>query len=137
MSLFRKPMFWFALSTLFTIMIVWGGTSSDVQKLSRFMFLRFERVDLVMHFSQFAILTWLLFRWFDTAGLLVKVKFFNYIPLIICFAIGGLNEYVQSHIPNRSGAWDDQIANSIGSLLVTFFYIKFVVTKLKHKLKRS
>lgn len=87
-------------------------------------YLRF-RVDLYIHAVEYGILTWLLLCYLNASGWLRRSEYAPWFPLVICAVIGGANELWQAHVPGRSPAVIDEIANIAGSLVVITAWLIF------------
>ena len=74
----------------------------------------------IAHFSEYAILTWFLIRALKKEQISSKQILILAVSLSILYAIS--DEYHQSFISEREGAWRDIMIDSLGTLAAAWLY---------------
>lgn len=91
-------------------------------------------IDKIVHFSFYFILAALIIRWFHFQAISrTVVAFSSVITMVITLAYGMLIEFIQLHIPYRSGDWNDVAVNTLGSAIAILLMRNFFRQTAKSK----
>jgi len=98
----------------------------------------FEFSDKIKHFIAYFVLGITYCMWISRESWLAKPIFWCVIVVVLCTALGILDEYHQSFVPGRSGNdLKDLAADFVGGLASVFLYLFFVVKRSKKLIERQ
>ena len=114
--------FWLATSIVYSLAILLFSTMPGADKNAGHYSLAMEYFKNFLHFPAYGGMAWLWMNAFNS----VKLRALG-ATFIIAVSWGIMNEFVQSHIPNRFFSIDDMVVNALGALLVIILAGKGII----------
>lgn len=83
-------------------------------------YLGFDWWDKVIHFVEYLVFGWLVFRAMSTQPIALSGKWLYTTSILVSVLFAASDEYHQSFVPGRSADWFDLLADTLGTFVAVF-----------------
>ena len=126
MTIALKRGLWFTATVIYMSGILWCSTWPGSDKQSGHYSVAVENFKNFLHFPAYGGLAWLWIKTFNSVGFRALALSF-----LIAVSWGVLNEFVQSHTPNRYFSVEDMMVNALGAGLTLALARKGIIANVE------